>query len=197
MHDNSKILMILYYITNQAPDGADQVEAAYECLQFAIKHEKELMANQKTIDTVLKIKRKYPLYKTRHLLHLYQLDDDYLIELIENPTELITGLYTHQIILNLKKPDVNKVAQEIAELHDINFAQLQITLLQKWLSFGTKTNAGGMDETFYEDLNSSSIVEEDNNNDELVTRAYYILNSWPKEKSMKFLINHITPGNDS
>lgn len=112
MHDKCKILLMLYFITNQAPEGADQVEAAYECLKFALKYEKELVANKKNAaaDTVIKIKRKYPLYKTRHLLHLYALDEDKFFELVEHPVELINALYSHQIILNPRKPDVNKVS---------------------------------------------------------------------------------------
>lgn len=100
---------------NHAPEGADQVEAAHECLKFAMKHEKELMANKKTADTVIKIKKKYPLYKTRHLLHLYALDVDKFFELVEYPVELINALYSHQIILNPRKPDVNKVRYACGE----------------------------------------------------------------------------------
>lgn len=109
MNDPAKILFILYFVANQAPDGADQVEAAYECYKFALEHKLELMDNKKAVDIIEKISRKYPIYKTQHLLHLYGLDDDKLFQYVENPAELINALYSHPLILNTQKPDINKV----------------------------------------------------------------------------------------
>lgn len=43
-------------------------------------------------------------------------------------------------------------------------------MLEKWLSFADDNNAGDLDETFYEDLNSSMVTDELCLNDEFVTR---------------------------
>ena len=42
-----KVLVVLYFVMNHAQEGADQVEAAYECYQYAIKHEKKLAESVK------------------------------------------------------------------------------------------------------------------------------------------------------
>lgn len=86
----------------------------------------------------------------------------------------------------------NKVAEEIANLHGINFTELQVAMLQKWLSFCSENNPNGLEDTFYEDLNIT-MPEDDIHSDEFVARSYYILNSWPKEKSIQFMINHMFP----
>lgn len=42
-----RVLVVLYFVMNHAPEGADQVEAAYECFQYATKHEKLFMSSEK------------------------------------------------------------------------------------------------------------------------------------------------------
>jgi len=148
----SKAFLILYFVSNYAPDGADQVEASYECYKYAIENESQI-TDQKCQEQLLKIKRKYPVLKTQHLLYVYNLNEEKLMNLIENPSELIYNLYHHDIILKpTNKLDINMVAKEIATLHDLDIEQIQFKLLHKFLSFSIGTPDGTIcEETFYED----------------------------------------------
>lgn len=44
--------------------------------------------------------RKYPMYATKHILTSNNLNEDYLLQLLEKPQELIFALYDHPIVLN-------------------------------------------------------------------------------------------------
>lgn len=195
MQDKPKIIAMLYFVANHAPEGCDQVEAAYECYKFALNNEKELNDYPKAADVVNKIKRKYPNTKTQHLLHLYGLTDDKLMQHVENPTELINALYRHDSILLPQKKDINKLCGELAELYGINLAVLQMRLLQKLLAFAHNKGDDGadMDETVYEDYITSSDPDESvSANDENVARAHYILSSWSSSEAMNFLASELT-----
>lgn len=192
--DLSSKLFILYYVTNNAPEGADQVEAAFECYKFACQHEDALANNVDTKDKMEKIIRKYPIYKTQHLLLQYGINDDKLCALVKNPRELINALYSETI---QRKVDINSLVCEIAKLHQLDIDAIQVSLIQKWLSiFGPSNDSNGnMEETMYEDHNMS--VDESDNDvsaDEYVARAHYILKSWNKEKSVQFLITQLCTG---
>lgn len=143
--------MILYFVSSYAPDGADQVEATYECYKFIMANESSI-TDAKCFDQMNKIKRKYPILKTQHLLHIYGLTDENLLRLIDNPTELICELYHHEIILKGGKLDINAVVMEIGELHNLNLEPIQFKLLQKWLAFNFDTAENTvLDETIFED----------------------------------------------
>ncbi|XP_058462913.1 uncharacterized protein LOC131437527 [Malaya genurostris] len=192
--DLSSKLFILYYVTNNAPEGADQVEAAYECYKFACQHEDDLASNVDAKDKIDKIIRKYPIFKTQHLLLQYGISDDKLLALVKNPRELINALYSETL---QRKVDINSLVCEISKLHQIDIDAIQVTLIQKWLSiFGSGNDSSeNMEETLYEDHNMST----DNSDvatsaDEYVARAHYILKSWNKEKSVQFLITQLCTG---
>ncbi|KAL1404037.1 hypothetical protein pipiens_019096, partial [Culex pipiens pipiens] len=192
--DQSSKLFILYYVSNNAPEGADQVEAAYECYKFARQNEDALAANADAKDKMDKIMRKYPIFKTQHLLLQYGINDDKLFALIKNPRELITALYSDTL---QRKVDVNGLVGEIAKLHSLDIDAIQVSLIQKWLSILGSTNdsTGDMEETLYEDHNMS--VEDSDiaaSADEYVARAHYILKSWDKEQSVQFLISQLCTG---
>lgn len=162
MKDIQRIIFVLYFVCNHAPEGADQVEAAFECYQFAIANEQTLRETARGYETVVKIKRKYPMLKIQHLLHLYGLKDDTLFQLVENPLELITALYQHDSLLKSDyKIDLNQVSKEIADLHGLKFHEIQLDLLKKWLSFSTLDTNETLEETFYNDLNASVVKIED------------------------------------
>uniref|UniRef100_A0A1A9US66 Uncharacterized protein n=1 Tax=Glossina austeni TaxID=7395 RepID=A0A1A9US66_GLOAU len=197
VHNLSKAFLILYFVSNYAPDGADQVEASYECYKFVMTNEK-LINDPKYQEQIKKIKRNYPVIKTQHLLHVYGLNDEDLIKLVENPSELIHRLYHHEIILKGGKLDINTLVKEIAELHDIKVEKIQFKLLQKWLSFTSDLAASEntlLDETLYEDQNivGTAGVEDVSTAAENVKRANYILASWPKDVAVQFLIGHMYP----
>lgn len=161
VNNPSKAFMILYFVSNYAPDGADQVEASYECYKFCMEHEKEI-TDTKCQEQLIKIKRKYPILKTQHLLYIYGLTEEKIMRLVENPTELIYQLYHHDLILKGGKLDINTVVKEIAELHNLNVEPIQFKLLQKWLSFTVDTPDGTvLDETLFEDQNLADNAPED------------------------------------
>lgn len=195
MTDKAKIIYILYYVTNHAPEGCDQVEAAYECYKFVLKNEKELLANPKSLEVANKIKRKYPIIKTQHLLHMYGLMDEKLFQLVENPVELISALYHHDSILMPQKKDINKLAVELAQIYNINLVAQQMKLLQKWLAFTHNSSMeSDMDETVYEDYIAVNQEQDsdDSRNNEFVARAYYILDNWRDEDAMSFLAGQLS-----
>lgn len=193
MRDKSKRMAILYYHVNSSPEGSDQVEAAYECWKFAVSNEQELHAS-KYAGLLDRIKRKYPLLKTQHLLHLYGLTDDKLMQLVETPSELINALYHHESILQPQKKDINKLCEELSLLHSMDLLSLQHKLLHKWLAFVGNTSCDEADanETLYEDYIGSPTVEEaEYVSDESVIRAHYILQSWNRSEAMDFLASEL------
>lgn len=118
MSDPSKKLFILYFVCSQAPEGADQVEVAYECYRFACEHATQLSQSKRAVDIVAKIKRKYPILKTQHLMHLYGLADNRLFQLVESPRELINALYNHTSILQTPLANINKVTRNIYQINN-------------------------------------------------------------------------------
>lgn len=116
MSDKCNILSALHFTTKFAAEGADQVEAAYECYAFAVKHESDLMTNRLGATILSQIKRLYPIYKSKYLLRLYNLLDEKLNELVEKPEELICELYEHDSILKEQKININKVWKPCASL---------------------------------------------------------------------------------
>ncbi|XP_018800903.1 PREDICTED: uncharacterized protein LOC108976331 [Bactrocera latifrons] len=190
----SKTFMILYFVANYAPDGADQVEASYECYKYALEHS-EFITNENYQDRLMKIQRKYPILKTQHLLYIYGLTEEKLLRLVENPTELIYNLYHHELILKTSKLDINQVAKEIAELHNLDLAAMQLQLLQKWLSFtGRSSTENVLEETLFEEQSTDDVIDVNGGNAaENVIRSNYILNSWPQKKAVDFFVAHIFP----
>lgn len=162
MKDAQRIIFVLYFVCNHAPEGADQVEAAYECYKFATDNEQALNESQRSAETVQRIKRKYPMFKTQHLLHLYGLKDDRLFQLVENPLDLIRAMYQHDSLLKSdNKIDLNQVSKEIAELHGLEFHGIQLDLLKDWLSFSTLDSNQTLEETFYNDTLNASVMKVD------------------------------------
>ncbi|XP_055371172.1 uncharacterized protein LOC129605428 [Condylostylus longicornis] len=199
--DKSMILAILYNLTNNAPDGADQVEAAFECYKFAIQNEQELLKASRphaNDELISKIKRKYPFYKMQHLLHIYGLVEDKLIQLIESPKDLIVALYHHESLLKNRKPNINQLAAEIAELMNINLLKLQHSILERWLSCSNDADVHEMEETFYEDLNGNdTFINTEGFTAEFVTRSHYILSSWTPKSAISFLLLNVFPSDGS
>ncbi|EDV52945.1 uncharacterized protein LOC6554740 [Drosophila erecta] len=196
----NKAFLILYFVSNYARDGADQVEASYECWKF-VKEKGHLITDPKSRDQVAKVKRRYPIQKTQHLLYVYGLTDEKLLRLVENPTELINALYHHELILKCSKVDINALVAEIAKLHDLCLTTIQYRLLQKWLSLTMESAADGtiLEETFMEEQNwpeQTNGADGSSSQDasENVNRAFYILSSWPKADAVKFLVGLIFKG---
>lgn len=187
-------MAILYFNMNHAPEGSDQVEAAYECWKFGIAHEQDPTMSPTFRDLLERSKRKYPLLKTQHLLHLYGLTDDKLMQLVESPKELINALYHHKSILQPQRKDINKLCDELSQLYDIDLLSLQHKLIHMWLAFVNNTEQEAeVNETFYEDYIGNPAVEEDEVyiSEENVIRAHYILSSWGNDSAMQFLVTEL------
>uniref|UniRef100_A0A182R1W0 Uncharacterized protein n=1 Tax=Anopheles funestus TaxID=62324 RepID=A0A182R1W0_ANOFN len=204
--DLSTKLYILYYITCNALDGGDQVNAAYACYQFARAHESNLIGIPEAKDKIEKIYRKYPVLKTQQLLQQYGVTDEKQFQLVKNPQELIQSLYSESCFQKVK---VNELATTIGQLHDLDVEAIQMGLLQKWLTmFGGSgmvaaadafNNGSGMlEETLYDDHNVSGASQEDESNvHECMARAYYILSSWQRSKSVEFLVAELNSSLDA
>lgn len=181
MHDKPKILFCLYFVTNHAPEGIDQVEAAHECYKYAKEHEEQLTAHAKANEVVQKIFRKYKMFKVQHLLHLYGLADEKFLLLVENPEELIKSLYNHESIFDNQKIAINTVVQEICTLFNTNFEQLQVYLLERWLKVKFDQRRSLMDDTRNGHDDAGGGISDEN-----VKRAYFILKDWEPERAIRF-----------
>lgn len=188
MHDKSKIIFILYFVTNHVPEGIDQVEAAEKCHNFAVENEQDLSTHAKAMEIVAKIKRKYPIFKIQHFLYTYGVADDKLLQLVESPRDLIRALYHHDSILRDQKVEINSCVVEIANLFGINYELLQVQLLEKWLKFQFYSESSGL-ESVLEETQGTPVSQHDEDciSDESVKRAYYILKDWPPEKAIRVL----------
>uniref|UniRef100_A0A1S4H9P0 Uncharacterized protein n=1 Tax=Anopheles gambiae TaxID=7165 RepID=A0A1S4H9P0_ANOGA len=208
--DLSTKLYILYYITCNALDGDDQVNAAYACYEFARKHESSLSGIPEAKDKIEKIYRKYPVLKTQQLLQQNGVTDEKQFQLVKNPQELIQALYTESCFQTVK---VNELATTIGELHGLDVEAIQMGLLQKWLTMfggsgmvaaaasaadGFHNGSGMLEETLYDDHNVSDASQEDESNvHECMARAYYILSSWQRSKSVEFLVAELNSSLDA
>ncbi|KAJ6638667.1 Kinetochore-associated protein 1 [Pseudolycoriella hygida] len=188
MIDKCNILYALHFATKFAAEGADQVEAAYECYTFAINNDAELMTNRRAGSISSQIKRIYPIYKSKFLLRLHNLLDDKFNELLEKPEDLIYELYEHDSILNDQKLNINKLVEDIAELHNKNLREIQLNILHKWFCDTVKDPVSA-DETLYEQIDEMSDV--DPQNVEVITRACYILSHWSPAEAFDFCIKYL------
>lgn len=159
MKDIHRILLVLYMVFSNAPEGADQLEAALQCYKFVKQNQAALNEVPRSKDLALKIKSKYSVLKVQHQLHLYGLYDDDLSDLIANPIELIKALYNRTNANNNdSKCDVNKVAEEFAKLFGLKFHDIQMSLLKQWLAVGPTEEANSLEQTLYDDELNSTIT---------------------------------------
>uniref|UniRef100_A0A182MXC7 Uncharacterized protein n=1 Tax=Anopheles dirus TaxID=7168 RepID=A0A182MXC7_9DIPT len=203
VRDLSTKLHILYYITCNALDGDDQVNAAYACYQFAREHESSLVGIAEAKDKIEKIYRKYPVLKTQQLLQQNGVTDEKQFQLVKNPQELIQALYTESCFQKVK---VNELATVIGQLHNLDIEAIQMGLLQKWLTMfggqvvadaGSTGDSPMLEETLYDDHNVSDASQDDEANvHECMARAYYILSSWQRSKSVEFLVAELNSSLD-
>lgn len=182
MKDIHRILLVLYMVYSNAPEGADQVEAALHCYKFVKQNQTALNEVQRSKDLALKIKSKYSVLKVQHQLHLYGLYDDDLSELIANPIELIRALYNRtNNNSNESKCDVNKVAEEFAKLFGLKFHDIQMSLLKQWLAVGQTDHSNPLEQTLNDDEFNSTITaikdddEDENISVEKCVQLFYVL----------------------
>ncbi|XP_063705773.1 uncharacterized protein LOC134834897 [Culicoides brevitarsis] len=199
MQTKHKITFLLYFTMNYSPEGIDQVNAAQECYNFVLENEEELMAHPKAKEVVVKMKQKYPILKTQHLLHQYGLVEDHLMILAQNPSELIQTLYKHESILHDQKVNINRLCEEIAILHKLDFDRIQTKLVEKWLGLENSDRRSNVanESTMFEETTINNANEDGfgSVSDENIVRAYFILKSWDTTKAMTFLMFQILDRN--
>lgn len=83
------------------------------------------------------------------------------------------------------------MAEEISELHTLNLREIQISLLEKWLSDSSESHTDNMDETFYEDLNTTVEPEQRETDKSCVERIHYIISNWSEEDAIRLLVSYI------
>lgn len=160
-----RILVLLYMVYCQSPDGADQLEAIEECFNFAVTHEQMLRAKPQASDLVDKIFYKHPIIKAQHKLHLYGLYGDDLSSLISNPVEFIKALYNRpNVMTSHGKLDLNQVAEDFADLFGLDIHPIQLSLLNSWFAVKAGSDeANALEQTFCDtDLNSTVIQLNEN-----------------------------------
>ncbi|XP_058065571.1 kinetochore-associated protein 1 [Anopheles bellator] len=204
VRDRSSKLIILYYITCNASDGEDQVNAAHACYQFARKHETELVTVPEAKEKLDKILRKYPVLKTQQLLQQSGVTEEKQFQLVRNPQELIQALYSESCFQKVK---VNELVKVVGKLYDLDVEAIQTMLLQKWITIFGGSHGGAesaddfngmLEETLYDDHNVSQGSQNDDASvQDYMKRAYYILSSWERTKSIEFLVAQLNSGADS
>lgn len=162
MKDIERITLILYTLYTRAAKGADQVEAAYECYKFVMKHEAELLKSPRMEEMVKKIKFKYPILNAQHELHLYGLYDDDIATLITRPDELIRTLYNRpNLVKGDTKGSLNDMAKKLADIHGVDVSTIQTNLLKSWLSFNPGEDSNPLEQTLNDDLNATLTPTQD------------------------------------
>ncbi|XP_017491008.1 PREDICTED: kinetochore-associated protein 1-like [Rhagoletis zephyria] len=163
----SKTFMILYFVANYAPDGADQVEASYECYKYALAHE-ELITNEKYQDQLNPTELIYSLYHHELILKSSKLHINTVAKEIAELHGLDLQAIQFQLLQKWLAFTVDAGSANILEetfFEDHNLVEEE------------QTNAGNAAEN--------------------VIRANYILNSWPKKQAKEFLVAHIFPADGS
>lgn len=196
MKDIHRILLVLYMVFSNAPEGADQLEAALHCFKFVKTNQAALNEVPRSKDLAQKIKSKYTVLKVQHQLHLYGLYDDDLSDLIRDPSELIRALYNRTNNNNNdSKCDVNKVAEEFAQLFRINVHDIQVRLLKDWLAIehSAEEVSNPLEQTLNSDEFNSTITQiKDENDDTNMSVEKYVfigvLFSFFQENFFSFLL---------
>lgn len=196
MKDVNRILLVLYMVYSNAPEGADQLEAITQCYRFVKQNQAALNENERSKELAVKIKRKFSILKIQHQLHLYGLYDDDLSDLIKNPKELISALYNRVTSANVNdsKCDINKVAEEFAQLFGMDLFDIQQNLLKQWLAIVQPENNISLEQTFNEDELNATItptLDDCDSTNVSVEKGYYIMKSWDPKKASQFLLNHM------
>ncbi|XP_050441522.1 uncharacterized protein LOC126846278 [Adelges cooleyi] len=171
----------LYFVVNNLPLGADQLEAAKIC--YAQAHEwlkKENSENAKS--GVAKVVTKYLSITTKHVLHKFGFGIPKYLQLALQPDELIRELYNDPIILKrhtgeIKSfPNINGAVDAIVEVHGKGGLAIKVDLLKEWLQPSslesmdtpTKNLSMAMGNSFY-------AIQENVTISEGVLRACYLL----------------------
>ncbi|XP_034250309.1 kinetochore-associated protein 1 [Thrips palmi] len=191
----------LYFFMGKIPAGLDQVAVANLCLQYA----QSVYDQTGETEYKIKLEKKYIHLATLQTLHMYGLGQPSYLQLVRNPTELITALYQHPTILELCRGtasyslDINTVVEEICRLHSICLKTLHINLVTEWLQPDVLMDCNSsMDEDCYRSINRNKKKDYDNSDlygtDENILRARYIMEHGDVQEWAYFLIGIVYQG---
>ncbi|KAK9877519.1 hypothetical protein WA026_018627 [Henosepilachna vigintioctopunctata] len=127
-----------YYLLSNTPEGADQVTIAKITYKYALEY-KNIDPQSPNIISFKKIEKKYQRCLSLQVLHMHQLTDQRYIDLILNIEQLLMALYQDERIIkqteyiDLYCPDINKAADELAEIFNLDIYKFRKRLISAYL----------------------------------------------------------------
>ncbi|GAB1597696.1 kinetochore-associated protein 1-like [Argonauta hians] len=195
--DSESTLALATYVMKDLPIGAEKVLALKLCVSFAnnwLQAEKDATKLKKAETARLKFKMLYEKLATEQVLFCHKMATPELLDTCSDPRQLITELYKHPSILDSTLPehlcpDINSMARQIADIHQIPFQQLQHGLLCEWLS-NSKTEDIDMTMTF--DFGNAPFLADNSQSDDSSNfkRVAYVLRSGSLVQNLAFLLGY-------
>lgn len=170
-------------IISKWPQSEERVKAAHYLVSA--------VANLKTVcksgtiqhvDKVLKIcKDLYQEISIQHVLHCNGITDEVSLSYRRKPAKLIFHLYeTYGCVVESKRPDIHKIADEIAAVSNVDVAKVRRHILATWQS---SSSSRGMR------LLENCTKEPQFKDQENLQRVVYLLQADSLQKNALFLLN--------
>ncbi|XP_033734712.1 kinetochore-associated protein 1-like [Pecten maximus] len=189
------------WMVKELPLGAEKVEALQGCIRYtelwhrAVKD--KTAEKEKAMNAFVKFTGMWQRLATEQVLFVYKVAEPELVSLAGNPNKLLLKLYEHSSIINQEiaekdKPDIHRIAEDIANIHNVDLEQLRLNLLYRWLP-SIKSKQGGPDTTVtfsFDQLNlgdETMVSAEDDDEDANLRRVLYLLQRGTTEKNAMFL----------
>ncbi|XP_069116407.1 kinetochore-associated protein 1-like [Argopecten irradians] len=191
------------WMVKELPLGAEKVEALQGCIRYTELWHRSIKdqaadKKEKAMNTFVKFTGMWQRLATEQVLFVYKIAEPELVSLAGSPNKLLLKLYEHSSIINQEiaekdKPDIHRIAEEIAKIHEVDLERLRLSLLYRWLP-SVKSKQAGQDSTVtfsFDQLNigDETISAEDDNEDENLRRVLYLLQRGEKETNVKYLFN--------
>ncbi|XP_022332534.2 kinetochore-associated protein 1-like [Crassostrea virginica] len=196
-------LVCAKWMMAELPLGAEKVLALRGCLSLAELWFKSLPdddpSKEKARGAYKKFLGAYQRLATEQILFVNKVGDPELVQLAGNPLKLIPKLYEHRSITQtdpgLPRPDIHKVAQEIAAVTNTDLHKVRLTLISQWLpSSASKQADGESTVTFnFENLKLAEQSMMSDAEDEHINlkRVLYLLQQGSTEENVTFLLNFV------
>lgn len=196
-------LVCAKWMVAELPLGAEKVLALRGCLTFAELWYKSLSddnpSKEKAKGAYKKFLGAYQRLATEQILFVNKVGEPDLVQMAGNPAKLIPKLYEHQSITQtdpgLPRPDIHKVAKEIAAVTNIDLHKVRLTLISQWLpSSASKQSDGESTVTFnFENLKLAEQSMLNDAEDEHINlkRVLYLLQQGSTEENVTFLLNFV------
>ncbi|OWF43847.1 kinetochore-associated protein 1-like [Mizuhopecten yessoensis] len=189
------------WMVKELPLGAEKVEALQGCIRYAeLWHravKDKTTEKEKAMNAFVKFTGMWQRLATEQVLFVYKVAETELVSLAGNPNKLLLKLYEHNSIVDQEiaekdKPDIHRIAEDIASIHNVDLEQLRLSLLYRWLP-SVKSKQGGSDSTVtfsFDQLNlgdETMMSADDDDEDANLRRVLYILQRGSREKNAMFL----------